>query len=241
MRRCLFQQRRCGIISVSVGDDQRGIALGWAVAHAATWCTQDGARTLLMRSAATVGRVLVVDAGGVGPPGGRNVKAGRQAADALWVAMWGAPDSKAAKIAFHSLSEQAYCEAISMTVPRTPRRALRTSWFPRLQRSKSSPIPNPRFQPFQKLQLLEHALLSVPKRQPVIGTLPLLPNFVTVISEEIVRTRALVRSRSVLFSGPYGPHSRVKRPPGAVFEKGQTVCSYVGDGLLEHFRSCRTL
>ena len=60
---------------------------------------------------------------------------------------------------------------------------------------------------FQKLQLLEHAFLSRSKNNQVIGTLPPLPDFVTVISQEIARPRASVRSRTVVVSWIYGPHN----------------------------------
>jgi hypothetical protein len=59
----------------------------------------------------------------------------------------------------------------------------------------------------QNLQLLEHAFLSRSKNNQVIGTLPFLPDYVTVISQEIARPIASVRSRTVVISWIYGPHN----------------------------------
>ena len=60
---------------------------------------------------------------------------------------------------------------------------------------------------FQKLQLLKHAFLSRSKNNQVIGTLPPLPDFVTVISLEIAGQERQSEAELFVVSWIYGPHN----------------------------------
>jgi hypothetical protein len=110
--------------------------------------------------------------------------------------MWGSPDSKATAIAFHSLSQPAYCEAISMTVPghldcSRPAETAGAAEGPAEETATGNT--------FQNLQLLEHAVRQPFQKLPGIGTLPAVSYFVTVISHENQPEKSALRSPSASF------------------------------------------
>src|SRR3954453_15119994 len=89
---------------------------------------------------------------------------------------------------------------------------------------------------FHKLQLLEHAFLSRSKNNQVIGTLPPLPDFVTVISLEIARPRASVRSRTVFVSW-LSVHTTCEKATGSAFLKRPFRCKVMLDSAPPRNRS----